>query len=711
MKSRSLSRLDFELAYLVLLTRQGLKPLSRWEARLSPEQSDLIQNQGLILDSVVRRTRLGLKRTESIFSLNPRRVALYRQRFHDTSLRQTPEVVRLEGRLFGYPACCVDAFIREPYGANELAPADQELLFHWACRGCRKTPGLLREYRRIHAECRRLFGADAESECRHLPGWIAGAAKAAASLALIAGTAGIAGAQDPHWLPIEDDFDVDYLNSVEEILRGTDWMSADTDGDMVLDGVQTALLLHQLIASPPPEIEITEHMMWGLETCTVCQETVNMGYIEITHTGRGLTVELPFIALHYMEHGGLSFMGDIHEGRVDLAAIKEILLACDPAHLLPIIGDDPDEDGLSSEEEPPLEMDPADPDTDDDTLLDGPQVAESLLPLIAELPREPVENGPYLLEHRVWGMEECEVCGATVNMGVAEIVNPLEELSIEIPFVGLHTLAHGSFAFNGTVNDGQVLPTILRTILTGQGTAHWMTVEGDDDEDGLTNEEEEYFGLDPDNPDEDNSGVPDGRELAARFASTIRALPEGPLPDQTYLLHFPTYGHYNCMVCGEPINMGYLEVTDPINGTSVNVPYYNLHFMDRGGFSTDREEIYPRVDPRAIAQVLGIPSSDVSDADRVQPFTFWSAPNPFGSAGQTRIVLSLTPSMGPVEIAIYDQTGRRVRHLYSGTPPAEALNLVWDGKDELGTQSTAGIYFCKVRMGDIAISRKLTLVE
>jgi hypothetical protein len=33
-----LETLDFQLAYLVLLTRNGLKPLSRWEDRLAEKR-------------------------------------------------------------------------------------------------------------------------------------------------------------------------------------------------------------------------------------------------------------------------------------------------------------------------------------------------------------------------------------------------------------------------------------------------------------------------------------------------------------------------------------------------------------------------------------------------------------------------------------------------------------------------------------------------
>ncbi|MCK4415136.1 MAG: hypothetical protein KAY32_16515 [Candidatus Eisenbacteria sp.] len=711
MRFSRLTGLDFQLAYLVLLTRSGLKPLSRWEGALTEAQCDLIRSGGLVLDTVDRRTRIGRKRIETVFARDQRRTGFYQKRFDGTRLRHTPDVVRLEGRLFGYPSCCIETFIRHPYTPNDIDPDDQRILFHWACPGCLTTPDLLREYRRLYAECLHLFGDPTEEPRRRSLGWAGTAATFAASLALVAGTAGLASAEDSHWLSVEDDQDQDYISVAEEIIRGTNWELPDSDGNLILDGVQTAYSLKQLIASPPPGVDVTDYLQFGLETCNICEETVNMGFVRITHAQRGLSIDLPYIALHYLEHGSLWFDGSIHSGRADLKALKEILFPCDPPHLLPSGGTDPDEDGLLSEEEPLLETDPAIPDTDGDSLIDGPQVAEGLLALISQLPREQMPDQPYMLEYWADGNEQCEICGTTLNMGVAEIVNPHEGLSVSVPFVALHTIAHGGFTFDGTENGGRIIPTVLQTVLTGDGTAHWMPVAEDTDGDGLTDEEEPYFGLDPEDPDQDENGTPDGRELATHLASLLHELPEGPQPDQTYVVHHPAYGHYNCVTCGELINMGFLEIIDPVAELSVNVSYYNLHFMDLGGFSTDRDDLYPRVDPREIAAVLGIQSASVGPARESTPFALWNAPNPFVTSGATSIVLSLPGATGRVDVAVYDHTGRRVRDLYEGDAPQRVKRFLWDGRDNDGQVAAAGIYLCKVRIGSMTVTRKMTLID
>ncbi|MBN2170673.1 MAG: hypothetical protein JW819_05035 [Candidatus Krumholzibacteriota bacterium] len=708
MKSPWLSRLDFQLAYLAALTRQGLKPLSRWEGRLGPEALDLIRAHDLVLDTVERRTRIGRRRIEVLFARDRRYVDLYKRRFDGAPIRHTPDAVRLEGRLFGYPSCCVESFIREPYAANGLPPTDQEILFHWACAGCKTTPRLVEEYRRVHAECRRRLAAEAPAPRHPARVWAGAAGRIAASLALVAGTAGVAAADDPHWLPVADDVDSDYLSFAEEVLRGTDWWNSDTDQNLVLDGVQTAQLLYALIMSPPPGVTVEDNMMWGLEVCSVCGESVNMGFVRISHAQRGLTVDVPYIALHYLEHGCLSYDGDLHTGRVDLDTLKRILVPYDPAHLLDWYEMDTDGDYLADGEEQLAGTDMLVPDTDGDSVEDGVQYAEELLPIIGELPRTVQTDRPYMLEMQMDGVEQCEVCGITLNMGGVEVVNPIEGLSLYVPYVGLHTLAHGGYRYDGSYNNWRIYPVALKTMLTGDGTSHWLPVEGDTDGDGMTDAEELAMAMQPGDPDENGDGVPDGRALAMRLASRINALPEGPLPDQTYVIGYYALGFYTCFNCGEDINMGHYEVVDPVAGRMTTVPFYNLHFMEKGSFSTDREDIYSRLDPRTIAEVLGettgVPAQPVE-------FAFWNAPNPFPASGTTTIVLALPAEAGPVDVAIFDARGRKVRDLFAGTMPERTARFLWDGRDAAGESVAAGVYLCKVQMGRVSLARKITLVK
>jgi hypothetical protein len=652
MNGRHLFLLDFELAYLALLSRYNIKRLSRWEGKLSPSRISILRDLGLEVVEVRRKLLFGRKTYETVFSNHKRWTDFYRSAFEMTRIKETPEEVHRKGFLFGYPSCCVEAFIRKPYTRNGLLPKDQEILFHWACPDCNVTPGLLKEYRSIHGECVRLFGGQVLARKqpryrRERPSPISlqhalgrhGVPVAAGLSALLLlpfggcstdpGTCG-PGSEPPdqHMLPVGDDIDDDYLSFEEEILSGHSTNGSDTYGDGVLDGVSYAAFLSGLIEGLPREEQDDrpyriDMPVFGLETCEVCGECINMGAVQIVNPLRDLDVEVPYICLHYLEHGGLGYAGDVHTGRLALARLKRVLLAADESHAIGsgwCQGEDADQDGLCDLEESFLGTDPEAPDSDGDSVKDGPQIVEHLLEMVAALPREERVDEPYLIENLFRGLETCEICGAIFNMGYATIVNPVHKLSIDVPFVALHALAHGSLVYDGTENTGRVLPTALREVLKGIGTPHWLAIEDDGDSDGLKDLEEAHFLLDPQVQDTDGDGIPDGRELANAMAATIEALPTGPLPNEIYVIHNMADGIYQCLVCGEWIDMGFIEIVNPNTDESVDVPYYTLHFMKYGSFATDRPSLYPRIDPRDIDHVwdkcMHIPGSELKNCTR-----------------------------------------------------------------------------------------------
>lgn len=147
---RTLQAIDFELAYLALLTCEGLKPLSRWEKPLDDRSLGLLQQLGLLTRQIRRTVKTGKEVVETIFSRLPAYMELYARRFADTSIDKSAETQRFEGFLFGYPACCTDQYIRKPYAPNNIPPEQQKILFHWACRDCKITPILLPAYKAVH---------------------------------------------------------------------------------------------------------------------------------------------------------------------------------------------------------------------------------------------------------------------------------------------------------------------------------------------------------------------------------------------------------------------------------------------------------------------------------------------------------------------------------------------------------------------------------
>ncbi|MFC1794489.1 hypothetical protein ACFL3Q_12975 [Planctomycetota bacterium] len=147
---RALKGVDFELAYLAALTREGLKPLSRWEKSLTDHVLELLQQTGLITRQVRRTVKTGKEIIETIFSRTPAYIQLYEQVFGNTAIDKSAPTQRFEGFLFGYPPCCINTYIRKPYAPNNLTDIDQKILFHWACRDCKVTPSLLPAYKNIY---------------------------------------------------------------------------------------------------------------------------------------------------------------------------------------------------------------------------------------------------------------------------------------------------------------------------------------------------------------------------------------------------------------------------------------------------------------------------------------------------------------------------------------------------------------------------------
>jgi len=87
------------------------------------------------------------------------------------------------------------------------------------------------------------------------------------------------------------------------------------------------------------------------------------------------------------------------------------------------------------------------------------------------------------------------------------------------------------------------------------------------------------------------------------------------------------------------------------------------------------------------------------------------APRPSPSAGQ--VTLSWTQSAAEhIDLGIYDLGGWRVRSLYANPlVPAGKHETVWDGRDDQGAAVDPGLYFLRLRAGDIERSTRITLVR
>ncbi len=281
-------------------------------------------------------------------------------------------------------------------------------------------------------------------------------------------------------LDADADVDVDLLADREENAIGFQPFQGDQNANGAADGAELAVRCAQVIAELPLKIDVAsphqvyreERLLFGLETCDVCGQTVNMGVVRVVNPPLGLTVDVPVIASHYMEHGSFSHIGDVHRGRVEVARLLRTLelrfpyepndhqLSLDyaPASAEPIAPDANDLDGdlLADSEELAVGMNLYDADQDGDLLPDGIQLAQrcaeaiDLLPLLE--PNSPDVKGVHKVNYMMRGLEWCELCGQSVNMGYWQIVNPSLGASMNVPEIARHFMQHGSFSYLSDVH-------------------------------------------------------------------------------------------------------------------------------------------------------------------------------------------------------------------------------------------------------------------
>jgi len=278
-------------------------------------------------------------------------------------------------------------------------------------------------------------------------------------------------------------------------------------------------------------------------------------------------------------------------------------------HQFPV-AQDADADLLADAEELAMGYRPLDPDQNRNQIPDGVDLAKCCSEVINQLPfgPDPTDpNKPYIEHWGQFGLETCDICGATVNMGPAWIVNPKLGLRVDCPLIAMHYIEHGSFSFAGDVHRGRVdVPALVRALesrLPFEPDEHQMPVANDADEDLLANAEEYAIGYRPFNPDQNRNQIPDGVNLAKRCADVINELPEYDIvdsnyapPTEPYKLRYFLRGLDQCNVCGRSFNMGGWIIINPkLNLTYPSdaflfaeirfLPCMAVHYMEHGSFS------------------------------------------------------------------------------------------------------------------------------
>ncbi len=141
------------------------------------------------------------------------------------------------------------------------------------------------------------------------------------------------------------------------------------------------------------------------------------------------------------------------------------------------------------------------------------------------------------------------------------------------------------------------------------------------------------------------------------------------------------------------------DVTDYLGSSDFSVRFV----FDSDGWIT--------ADGVHIDDVAVFVETDSSDVDGVAAtrLAVRSYPNPFNPKTTVRFEV---PSVGPVDLAVYDVAGRLVRTLVAGESYAPGPHeLPWDGRDGRGVEVAGGVYFARVEAGGETASAKMVLLK
>lgn len=83
-------------------------------------------------------------------------------------------------------------------------------------------------------------------------------------------------------------------------------------------------------------------------------------------------------------------------------------------------------------------------------------------------------------------------------------------------------------------------------------------------------------------------------------------------------------------------------------------------------------------------------------------------PNPFNP--NTSISFSIVKE-SPVEIAVYNIEGQKIRTLFSGKMSSGSHSAMWDGRNEKGQAVSSGVYFARLISGNTIKNHKMILLR
>ncbi|MFH2052644.1 MAG: S8 family serine peptidase [bacterium] len=106
-------------------------------------------------------------------------------------------------------------------------------------------------------------------------------------------------------------------------------------------------------------------------------------------------------------------------------------------------------------------------------------------------------------------------------------------------------------------------------------------------------------------------------------------------------------------------------------------------------------------------RILAQQEVDFSEAPPIRA-QLTSYPNPFNPQATIRYAVA---EAGPMELAVYNLRGEKLRVLFSGHHAAGEDQIAWDGSDDRGNPLPSGIYLYRMTTAAGTLTRKMTMVR
>ena len=85
-----------------------------------------------------------------------------------------------------------------------------------------------------------------------------------------------------------------------------------------------------------------------------------------------------------------------------------------------------------------------------------------------------------------------------------------------------------------------------------------------------------------------------------------------------------------------------------------------------------------------------------------------AVPNPFNPS--TKLSFELATA-GHARLKVYDTAGRLVATLVDERREQGSHHVIWDGRDDAGRASSAGVYLYRLEVGDFLETKRMTLIK